>query len=131
MESSICSIFGRQALPALAVLLCGLATPALADDARVARGKYLVSIAGCSDCHTPGGMLGSPDMKRYLYLQPVFDEDGSDSTNVFSTSGVTSRDRFTACVEQNSMTRSTPARLYQLRSKIAKFAAGWKMPHVL
>src|SRR5271157_4440129 len=49
---------------ALAVL--GLAGPAAADDAQIARGRYLVSIAGCSDCHTPGGMLGSPDMKRYL-----------------------------------------------------------------
>ncbi len=42
------------------------AAPALADDAQIARGKYIVSISGCSDCHTPGGMLGSPDMKRYL-----------------------------------------------------------------
>src|SRR5271165_4979589 len=49
---------------ALAVL--GLAGPAAADDAQIARGKYLVSIAGCSDCHTPGGMFGNPDMKRYL-----------------------------------------------------------------
>ena len=51
-------------LAAFAVL--GLAGPAAADDAKIARGRYLVSIAGCSDCHTPGGMLGSPDMKRYL-----------------------------------------------------------------
>ena len=51
-------------LAAFAVL--GLAGPATADDAKIARGRYLVSIAGCSDCHTPGGMLGSPDMKRYL-----------------------------------------------------------------
>jgi mono/diheme cytochrome c family protein len=43
-----------------------LAVPALADDAQVARGRYLVTIAGCSDCHTPGALLGSPDMKRYL-----------------------------------------------------------------
>ena len=42
------------------------AAPALANEFEIARGKYLVSIAGCSDCHTPGGMLGSPDMKRYL-----------------------------------------------------------------
>ncbi len=49
-----------------AYALAGLAAPALADDAELARGKYIVSIAGCSDCHTPGGMLGSPDMKRYL-----------------------------------------------------------------
>lgn len=49
-----------------AVALAAGAVPALADDAQIARGKYIVSIAGCSDCHTPGGMLGSPDMKRYL-----------------------------------------------------------------
>lgn len=49
-----------------AVALIGLVVPAVADDASIARGKYLVAIAGCSDCHTPGGMLGSPDMKRYL-----------------------------------------------------------------
>jgi mono/diheme cytochrome c family protein len=43
-----------------------LAYPASADDAQVARGRYLVTIAGCSDCHTPGALLGAPDMKRYL-----------------------------------------------------------------
>ncbi|WP_448956072.1 c-type cytochrome [Labrys neptuniae] len=30
------------------------------------RGKYLVTVAGCSDCHTPGTFLGHPDMGRYL-----------------------------------------------------------------
>ena len=49
-----------------AAALAALAAPALADDAQIARGKYLVSITGCSDCHTPGGMMGAPDMKRYL-----------------------------------------------------------------
>ncbi len=43
-----------------------LASPASADDAQVARGHYLVIIAGCSDCHTPGALIGAPDMKRYL-----------------------------------------------------------------
>src|ERR1700691_3171303 len=43
-----------------------LPSPASADDAQIARGKYLVTISGCSDCHTPGALLGSPDMKRYL-----------------------------------------------------------------
>jgi mono/diheme cytochrome c family protein len=36
---------------------CALALPASAqdkkDDPLVARGRYLVSIAGCNDCHTP------------------------------------------------------------------------------
>ena len=43
-----------------------LPSVAFADDAQVARGRYLVTISGCSDCHTPGALLGSPDMKRYL-----------------------------------------------------------------
>jgi mono/diheme cytochrome c family protein len=32
----------------------------------VERGQYLVTITGCSDCHTPGGLLGQPDLKRRL-----------------------------------------------------------------
>ncbi len=43
-----------------------LPPPALADEAQVARGRYLVIIAGCSDCHTPSALIGAPDMKRYL-----------------------------------------------------------------
>ncbi|MBB4015878.1 mono/diheme cytochrome c family protein [Chelatococcus caeni] len=42
------------------------ALPALAEDAEVARGKYLVTIGGCNDCHTPGYLFGSPDMSRFL-----------------------------------------------------------------
>jgi mono/diheme cytochrome c family protein len=34
--------------------------------AQVARGKYLVQLAGCTDCHTPGHLLGKPDMARFL-----------------------------------------------------------------
>src|SRR5580700_11998651 len=30
------------------------------------RGKYLVTIAGCNDCHTPGYFFGKPDMARFL-----------------------------------------------------------------
>ena len=37
-----------------------------ADPAAVARGKYLVTVASCHDCHTPGYFLGKPDMARYL-----------------------------------------------------------------
>jgi mono/diheme cytochrome c family protein len=43
-----------------------LPAPASADDAQIERGRYLIVIAGCSDCHTPGALLGAPDMKRYL-----------------------------------------------------------------
>jgi len=40
---------------------------------RVDRGKYLVSIAGCSDCHTPFKMTPNgpePDMSRFLAGHP-------------------------------------------------------------
>ena len=56
----------KRGMGALALALCCIAGPAAADDSQIARGKYLVGITGCSDCHTPGGMLGSPDMSRYL-----------------------------------------------------------------
>jgi mono/diheme cytochrome c family protein len=51
----------------LAFLALGIVvSPACADDQLIARGAYLASIAGCSDCHTPGGLTGNPDSKRML-----------------------------------------------------------------
>jgi mono/diheme cytochrome c family protein len=46
--------------------LATLAPPAVADEAEVAHGKYLVTVMGCTDCHTPGHFLGQPDMARFL-----------------------------------------------------------------
>jgi len=40
--------------------------PARAADSQIERGKYLVDIAGCNDCHTPGYFFGKPDAARYL-----------------------------------------------------------------
>jgi mono/diheme cytochrome c family protein len=37
-----------------------------AESAQVAHGKYLVQLGGCTDCHTPGHLLGKPDMSRFL-----------------------------------------------------------------
>jgi len=37
-----------------------------ADKSQVSRGEYLVTIGGCSDCHTPGYFFGKPDMERFL-----------------------------------------------------------------
>ena len=37
-----------------------------ADKKAIERGKYLVSVGGCFDCHTPGYFFGKPDMARYL-----------------------------------------------------------------
>jgi mono/diheme cytochrome c family protein len=43
-----------------------LLLPARADDPKIERGKYLVTLAGCNDCHTPGYFFGKPDATRYL-----------------------------------------------------------------
>jgi mono/diheme cytochrome c family protein len=32
----------------------------------LARGRYLVSVVGCGDCHTPGTLYGLPDTTRLL-----------------------------------------------------------------
>jgi mono/diheme cytochrome c family protein len=55
-------------LPAIASLAVGslVVDGARAQDALVARGKYLVTLGGCTDCHTPGHLLGKPDMTRFL-----------------------------------------------------------------
>ena len=50
----------------LAVALSVTLGSAHAADRQVERGKYLVSIIPCTDCHTPGTFLGKPDMTRYL-----------------------------------------------------------------
>jgi len=42
------------------------ASMARADDAQIARGKYLAQFGGCNDCHTPGYFFGKPDAERYL-----------------------------------------------------------------
>jgi mono/diheme cytochrome c family protein len=60
-------MFNRVPRSILAIAL--LAAPlfsAHAADPQVERGKYLVELGGCSDCHTPGHFLGHPDMARYL-----------------------------------------------------------------
>jgi mono/diheme cytochrome c family protein len=54
------------ALAALCVPMVAPVVAQAADPATVARGKYLVTIASCHDCHTPGYFLGKPDMTRYL-----------------------------------------------------------------
>ena len=60
-----------RVLPAAFAALVALATigsqRADAADSKLAeRGKYLVTIASCTDCHTTGHFLGKPDMTRHL-----------------------------------------------------------------
>jgi mono/diheme cytochrome c family protein len=58
----------RRAAVAACASVLGMAfiNAAGAQQAQAERGKYLVSIAGCNDCHTPGYFFGKPDMNRYL-----------------------------------------------------------------
>ena len=58
----------RRAIRGVVVMILATAqvVSAHAADPRLERGKYLVEIGGCSDCHTPGYFLGHPDMTRYL-----------------------------------------------------------------
>jgi len=37
-----------------------------ADSAMIDRGRYLVALGGCEDCHTPGNFLGKRDTTRVL-----------------------------------------------------------------
>lgn len=59
----------RRVLPAtFAALAAAIGPPpaGAADSKLVERGKYLVTIASCTDCHTPGHFLGKPDRTRHL-----------------------------------------------------------------
>jgi mono/diheme cytochrome c family protein len=44
----------------------GLVTTGSAQQSQAERGKYLVMLGSCTDCHTPGYFFGKPDMARYL-----------------------------------------------------------------
>lgn len=37
-----------------------------ADQSRIERGRYPVTLGGCNDCHTPGYFFGKPDPARTL-----------------------------------------------------------------
>jgi len=42
------------------------APAAMSEEQRVERGRYLVLVMGCGDCHTPGTFAGAPDRSRWL-----------------------------------------------------------------
>jgi mono/diheme cytochrome c family protein len=56
------SILGCVAL-ALVTASCNSAPTA---EQIAARGRYLVGVMGCSDCHTPGSLAGMPDATKML-----------------------------------------------------------------
>jgi mono/diheme cytochrome c family protein len=56
----------RQLLLPLSAAI-SILNAAVADaESPVERGKYLATISGCSDCHSPGSFLGKPDFSRML-----------------------------------------------------------------
>jgi mono/diheme cytochrome c family protein len=60
---SICRRLGGGVIACIAV--AALSTGAQSDT-QIERGKYLVQIIGCGDCHTPGGFSPKPDTKRSM-----------------------------------------------------------------
>ena len=57
----------KLALPLLvATVIFGATAAASAAETQIERGKYLVTVSGCGTCHTPGALLGKPDLKRTL-----------------------------------------------------------------
>lgn len=62
MRLSICiAVVGAAGVLAAATLL-----PRAHAETPAERGHYLVVIAGCNDCHTPGFFFGKPDSQKYL-----------------------------------------------------------------
>ena len=54
------------ALAATTMLCIVPSSSVSAANNQVARGRYLVTVIGCGDCHTPGYFFGKPDQTRYL-----------------------------------------------------------------
>jgi mono/diheme cytochrome c family protein len=70
IRNNIRALKMQQSVVLLAVLAMAVgytvARGAGDESAPVARAQYLVQLAGCTDCHTPGHLLGKPDMSRFL-----------------------------------------------------------------
>lgn len=69
VAARVASQAAKRVLPAaFTVLAAAIGSPpaGAVDGKLVERGKYLVTIGSCTDCHTPGHFLGKPDMTRHL-----------------------------------------------------------------
>ncbi|HEX4365952.1 MAG TPA: cytochrome c [Rhodopila sp.] len=65
--SLVASLVASLAASLIAALVAAaFGGSAQAASPQIERGKYLVEIMGCTDCHTPGHFLGHPDETRYL-----------------------------------------------------------------
>jgi mono/diheme cytochrome c family protein len=56
----------RLTLKFAAAIFLAVMTGAAVAQTPVERGKYLVGLGGCVDCHTPGYFFGKPDTARNL-----------------------------------------------------------------
>jgi mono/diheme cytochrome c family protein len=56
----------HSTLGAVLALIVASCTQAPTQQDIVARGRYLVTVMGCGDCHTPGYFLGMPDGSKML-----------------------------------------------------------------
>jgi mono/diheme cytochrome c family protein len=73
MKMTTSALVGAAIALPLTGLLLAAKSPQETKQARVARGKYLVTVAGCNDCHTPikmGPKGPEPDLTRYLSGHP-------------------------------------------------------------
>lgn len=60
------AILASAAVAGLVLAAVGTWRAEAAGRDQVQRGKYLVTLGLCTDCHTPGYFFGKPDMTRYL-----------------------------------------------------------------
>ncbi|HXT79240.1 MAG TPA: c-type cytochrome [Acetobacteraceae bacterium] len=58
--------FMRWAAPVVTAAMAIVTAHGASAESQVERGRYLVTLGSCTDCHTPGHLLGKPDMTRVL-----------------------------------------------------------------
>jgi mono/diheme cytochrome c family protein len=59
-------IFAGAAVSLAAIAAAVSLSPKAHAESPVERGSYLVVVAGCNDCHTPGFFFGKPDKDKFL-----------------------------------------------------------------
>jgi mono/diheme cytochrome c family protein len=60
------AMLASAAMAVVILLVVGFWRAEAAGRDQILRGKYLVTLALCTDCHTPGYFFGKPDPSRFL-----------------------------------------------------------------
>ena len=68
LNAALLVIFSLFCAAAARAETIGAKPAAVKSDAQVQRGKYLVKIAGCNDCHTPGYALAGGKVPEAVWL---------------------------------------------------------------